>query len=377
MTAQAAIIQPPRTGAQRTTWSVSFITNANYLTNWALVPTNALTGGSGQTNWNVAAITNAGTAAYSNATAFALAQSGTIVTQNNSFSLVLSNALKMDAAHSLSLSNATASRLAFVGADNTVGSAAGSGAVPVDADGSAATGPQVNALFSGFVQTNNNVNAITWFTNNGVAVGVNSSGVIIATNYAAAGVGMSWNTNGVILAYSATDNSFDVRSGTSGASSAKILVAKGGGFGGAGFNGAIKFSSADGSLPCGWDYASTGFIPGNDNELHLGTTTRRWKDVNTYAVLEPVVTKTTNYTATLTDSIILVNGTTLTMTLPTAVGNTSKTFTFEEIANSTGTITNSNGSQNINGSLSYSLSAQYKNVKVVSDGTQWWVIGNN
>ena len=128
-----------------------------------------------QTNWPVSAITNAGTAAYSNSTAFALAQSGTIVTQNNSFSLVLSNVLKLDAAHPISLSNATPSRLAFVGADNTVGSAAASGSVPVNADGSATTLAQIGSLGQGPVMTNNNVNSFTLYSNIQLIVSVSSN----------------------------------------------------------------------------------------------------------------------------------------------------------------------------------------------------------
>ena len=115
-------------------------------------------GGSGATT--VAGLSDAGTAAYSNSAAFAPAQTSTIVTQNNSFALMLSNTVKLDAASALSLSNATASRIAIFGADKTVGSATASGAVPIDADGSASTFAQVNALAPAYVVTNNNANAL-------------------------------------------------------------------------------------------------------------------------------------------------------------------------------------------------------------------------
>lgn len=89
-----------------------------------------------------------------------------------------------------------------------------------------------------------------------------------------------------------------------------------------------------------------------------------------------VITKTTNYTATISDSTILINGTTLTQTLPTAVGITGRIYRFALIANSTATIATTS-SQNINGATTYALSAQYKSVAVQSDGTQWWAIENN
>jgi len=97
----------------------------------------------------------------------------------------------------------------------------------------------------------------------------------------------------------------------------------------------------------------------------------------TNGFIEQVTTKTVDYTASVSDSVILVNAATKVVTLPTAVGNTGKTFIIKEIANSSGTVTNATGAQNIDSSLSYSLSAQNKYVQVISDGAQWWVIASN
>jgi len=47
------------------------------------------------------------------------------------------------------------------------------------------------------VLTNNNANSVVLFTNNGVSIDINSSGVFRRTNYAAAALGDSWTTNGV------------------------------------------------------------------------------------------------------------------------------------------------------------------------------------
>ncbi len=67
------------------------------------------------------------------------------------------------------------------------------------------------------------------------------------------------------------------------------------------------------------------------------------------------------------------NGTTLTATLLSAVGNKGRCYTIKEIANSSGTVATTS-SQNIDASTTYSLAAQYNAVTVQSDGTQWWVI---
>lgn len=50
----------------------------------------------------------------------------------------------------------------------------------------------------GLVMTNNNVNAWVIFTNNGVSLSVNASGVLIFTNYSAANQGFTWSTNTVV-----------------------------------------------------------------------------------------------------------------------------------------------------------------------------------
>jgi hypothetical protein len=89
-----------------------------------------------------------------------------------------------------------------------------------------------------------------------------------------------------------------------------------------------------------------------------------------------IATKSSSYPLVSGDGIILLNGTTLTATLPTAVGITGKTYTIKEIAASSGTVATTS-SQTIDASTTYALSAQYKYVTVVSDGANWKIIANN
>ena len=77
-----------------------------------------------------------------------------------------------------------------------------------------------------------------------------------------------------------------------------------------------------------------------------------------------------------TDSVVLLNAATLTATLPTAVGITGRQYTVKLIASSTGTVATTS-SQHIDASTTYSLSAQYKYVTVVSDGANWQIVANN
>lgn len=88
------------------------------------------------------------------------------------------------------------------------------------------------------------------------------------------------------------------------------------------------------------------------------------------------VAKSTDYTATSTDKIIEVTATGTTQTLPTAAGIKGKEYEFILTAAGTATVATTS-SQTINGATTYSLSAQYKYVTVISNGTNWIITGNN
>lgn len=80
---------------------------------------------------------------------------------------------------------------------------------------------------------------------------------------------------------------------------------------------------------------------------------------------------------TATDSLLLLNAATLTATLPTAVGKTGRVYTVKLVAASTTGTVATTSSQTIDGSTTYSLSAQRKYVTVQSDGANWQIIANN
>ncbi len=81
---------------------------------------------------------------------------------------------------------------------------------------------------------------------------------------------------------------------------------------------------------------------------------------------------------TLTASHYTINltATGKTATLPTAVGVAGRMYVVKLTASGTGTVATTS-SQTIDGSTTYSLSAQYKYVTVQSDGANWIVIANN
>lgn len=89
------------------------------------------------------------------------------------------------------------------------------------------------------------------------------------------------------------------------------------------------------------------------------------------------VAKGIDYTATATDYLIELTVTGKTVTLPTAASIAGRMYVVKLTASTaTGTVATTS-SQTIDGSTTYSLSAQYKYVAVMSNGSNWIVIANN
>src|SRR4030067_239249 len=87
-----------------------------------------------------------------------------------------------------------------------------------------------------------------------------------------------------------------------------------------------------------------------------------------------VTSVTANYTATLNDEVILANATAgaVTVTLPTAVGNTGKKFVIKKIDSSANTVTvDPNGSETIDGQATAGILAQDNAIICQSDGANW------
>jgi hypothetical protein len=90
--------------------------------------------------------------------------------------------------------------------------------------------------------------------------------------------------------------------------------------------------------------------------------------------------KTTTYSATSSDQILTGDATSaaFTITVPTAVGITGKSYTVKKIDSSGNAVTvATTSSQTIDGSTTYSLASQYKYVTLVSNGSNWIITANN
>jgi hypothetical protein len=120
------------------------------------------------------------------------------------------------------------------------------------------------------------------------------------------------------------------------------------------------------------------------NTIQLGNTSIT--NVNTSGtfksngLISNIVSKTSAYSALTSDEIVIVDAITsaFTITLPTAVGVTGQIYTIKRINSGGNAVTVGTTSlQTIDGATTYALSAQYKYLKVASDGANWIIIGNN
>ena len=88
---------------------------------------------------------------------------------------------------------------------------------------------------------------------------------------------------------------------------------------------------------------------------------------------------TTAYTALITDSVILVDddtaAATVTITLPAAAtaGDGFELIIFKK-GSTADIIIEGDGSETINGELNVTLIAKYESIKIITDGTEWFII---
>ncbi|MFM7167293.1 MAG: hypothetical protein ACKO3T_18790 [Planctomycetaceae bacterium] len=90
-----------------------------------------------------------------------------------------------------------------------------------------------------------------------------------------------------------------------------------------------------------------------------------------------ITTKTSNYSVSSTDSVVLCDATggALTVTLPSAAGISGRQYSVKRTSGGTNAVTIATQSgETIDGAATRSLAAQYQSATVVSDGANWWVV---
>ena len=113
--------------------------------------------------------------------------------------------------------------------------------------------------------------------------------------------------------------------------------------------------------------------------LTLSNVTISSGSVSNVAIGAAITTKTSAYTATSSDETILGNASTgaFSVTLPTAVGASGKSYVVKKIDSSANAVTIATTlSQTIDGTTTKALSFQYDGVQVQTDGANWFIIAN-
>lgn len=107
------------------------------------------------------------------------------------------------------------------------------------------------------------------------------------------------------------------------------------------------------------------------------TTGIKWANVSS---LLAITSKTANYTATTSDSVILCDSSSgaFIISLPAALGNTGLKFFIKKTDSSFNTITmDPSGAELIDGFATTLISTQFESVEIICDGTGWKILNRN
>ncbi len=89
------------------------------------------------------------------------------------------------------------------------------------------------------------------------------------------------------------------------------------------------------------------------------------------------VEKSANYTLTRSDYFVNcdASGGSFTITLPAVIGNEGRVYHVKKKDSSGNTVTvDGNSSETIDGAITAVLTTQYESIKIINDGTEWWII---
>jgi len=114
--------------------------------------------------------------------------------------------------------------------------------------------------------------------------------------------------------------------------------------------------------------------PQNGQLLTYSTSNGKWQ--NAAANQQTVAVKSSSYTLTTNDQIVLgnANAAAITLTLPTAVGNVNL-YEIKKIDSSSNAVTvSTSGGQTIDGGSSAVIKVPYASISVVSDGSNWYIV---
>lgn len=146
----------------------------------------------------------------------------------------------------------------------------------------------------------------------------------------------------------------------------------------------------DNGMVVGWNNTSgggaygggrnVGITYGADKTIKVVDASTNLGNINTGGLQTNYSAKTTTYTIVSTDYTVTGDATSgaFTITLPTAASVAGKIYVIKKTDASGNAVTvGTTSSQTIDGATTYALATQYKYVTVQSNGSNWFIIGNN
>ncbi len=132
----------------------------------------------------------------------------------------------------------------------------------------------------------------------------------------------------------------------------------------------------DRDFTVGWDSGQAFFIDGATGNVGINTPTPSSKLEIGGSISLPISEKTTNYTLTISDYTILLDGTssTVTATLPAASGITGRIYNIKCIDATNQCDVNPNASEEIDGDSANFILNKDEVITIQSDGSNWWII---
>ncbi len=107
-----------------------------------------------------------------------------------------------------------------------------------------------------------------------------------------------------------------------------------------------------------------------------GSGVTSWINPSAGTVTLAVTTETANYTVLITDDLVIcdTSSNNVTITLPTAVGNTGKQFYIKKISSAFRCFIDGDAAETIDEELIQVLNSKHTSVTIVSDGTNWLIL---
>lgn len=180
------------------------------------------------------------------------------------------------------------------------------------------------------------------------------------------GSNISFSSGNVGIGTASPGNKLEINSGTAGASGLRLTQLTAG---------SIPFISSTKDLA---QNNATLFWDATNSRLGVGTAAPNSSVTVNGSYSAKFVSVTANYTASATDYTIIAkpSAANITIALPAAASSSGRIYIIKRVSANRNVTINPNGSELIDGSLTFLIGTNYNSVMIQCDGTAWYIIAN-